>query len=878
MTEHPLERLIQTGEYNKIDSYFPKQHILTNTEKEYLLSGLRSKNWRVRHRCAKYLRIGTLSQKDAEALQNALSDGESSVANEALLSLMHYRPMHEKISAIILKKKAHLIQGYGSYGLLLEDIFKKADEVQLIQARFSDFTDQILQYGAEKKQGIFKSTFISAAKYAALIAPGRPSTIKRLFQIIEKDHKEYDLKYMAFNTLCQSNLTEESDLHRLYTLLPNFSQGVSISNLLLFAKHYCKTEEQRRVFLITALMRFKEVDEDMSSDLLELRELLKIDAERCLQDQEIQKLNNGVFSKSVFSVLIHGKNPFDDIPLKLEEFLDCHFVSLSPARDSNHLYLVPTEKLFDTKWYAQKKIVQSQLNNLERRSEFSIFSNAKTQQIRIRIPYGWETNFSYSPEGYSLSFYGGIDRWKQPKMTYELYFELAKRQAQFEAFRDSTDSLISELFYAITLRDFSKIEPKWLWVEENLGKYFEETGMISSFALSLLDIHAPLKTPRTRLQGTMIQFYKAQTTQETLLYRLLVELPASSAPHTQLWDDFELFFADFFAEIPSNDVLRCFQPTLEAIKTEAEASYTFWLEWFSERCQNEDLLHSLSVWIMNLNINTSVSVLRSLIEKSNNISTLLISNMRSALTKLGDQAQLKEFNEQYSQSKKNKKQKPNLDEDPTIVPADFDINAAMARMAHLNDKMVTEWNKRQKFSAIGPFLPEAIFLQLRILHYWLPHPLSGKEYPQGRATSAIMTNYLFYLIDQKEFDEAFAFLKKHLENKTIFAAQLRDFPRAEGIFSAVIQLAYHTEKEEHQAFAIAVMDWVLKHHEIKQGWSYIFLAVVYIWKDDIEAALDSVEKAVWMDPESKRSMQEDMETYSCYKPLHAEPRYQAIFG
>ena len=138
---------------------------------------------------------------------------------------------------------------------------------------------------------------------------------------------------------------------------------------------------------------------------------------------------------------------------------------------------------------------------------------------------------------------------------------------------------------------------------------------------------------------------------------------------------------------------------------------------------------------------------------------------------LDDHSQMERFVRQYAPELNEEMEiEFSEEEDPTVIPDGFDIDAAMRRLTVLNNKMYHLYEKSQRFIDMEALLPEALFLQRRVLHFWLPHPLSGLSYPKGRATSGAMLNYLYYLIEIQEYDTAFSFLEKHFEEKIILAA------------------------------------------------------------------------------------------------------------
>ena len=214
--------------------------------------------------------------------------------------------------------------------------------------------------------------------------------------------------------------------------------------------------------------------------------------------------------------------------------------------------------------------------------------------------------------------------------------------------------------------------------------------------------------------------------------------------------------------------------------------------------------------------------------------------------------------------------------DPTEIPEDFDIEMATLRMNYLSTQMTEIWEKYGSFAKMADLMDEALFLQIRTLHYWLPHPLSGADYPFGQATSSIMVNYLYYLLESNQEEQAFEFIQKHVADKTIYTAQLKRSYTAQKILSVAIQIACRTQNSTHRQFAMDLMDWMPQYIP-KDGWSFVHLAAVHLWKDDWDKAFEAIRKALSLSPEATLDIEDYIEEQDCYRSLKEHPKFGTLF-
>ena len=236
MNNHPLQRLIQTGNFSKIDAYFQSKNNLTTEETDLLLSGLNAREWRVRHRCAKALRLGVLHLEACELLKQKLEDKEYLVVVSTFLSLLHQPLMRDFVCTFLLKKETSILYKCYPSALFLEDLYKTAFEISFVDSRFSDFTDKVLQAGIQKNTKILGCNTLAAIKYASIIGHNRQSTIDILLKIrkYSDEKKESHIhprwEKNSVNSLCALQLPTQEYKDQVYALASRFGFWITLPN------------------------------------------------------------------------------------------------------------------------------------------------------------------------------------------------------------------------------------------------------------------------------------------------------------------------------------------------------------------------------------------------------------------------------------------------------------------------------------------------------------------------------------------------------------------------------------------------------------------------------------------------------------------------
>ena len=168
------------------------------------------------------------------------------------------------------------------------------------------------------------------------------------------------------------------------------------------------------------------------------------------------------------------------------------------------------------------------LTNLARASDFTITEDDDNNQQQKDV----SINMDIKPISHTFQihltvhFYGGDNEDSWSDLTYELYIELAQRNAS-RGFENAASHLICNCLKGISTGDIEEIETTWF------GSGTRSVLIIpppecSQFCVDSFGHPLPKEQRRSSIKGSAVGIILAQTLQDTLLYRLLADFAIPS--------------------------------------------------------------------------------------------------------------------------------------------------------------------------------------------------------------------------------------------------------------------------------------------------------------------------------------------------------------
>ena len=602
MTQHLLYSLLQREGSSKIQYYFRGKSTRTKEETTILFEGLKSERWRIREQCAIALRLGELTTEECQLLVSMFHDEEDAVVVEILFTLMYQPSMCDFVCDFltthqneILKEEKYKGGLFGSFvgSLFIGYLYEAALDCSFIDSRFCDFTDKLFREGMqlEIKNRNRIGGMCELIQYTSIMAHNRPSTIELLLYLMDLVNKSMHPRYKeyAIRSLSVTQLPTEEYKEQVYSYICKYGFWLDIPMILTFAQQFTFTETNRKSFILSVLRRHRGVSEEDHLALLELRRILQIDSGFWLEDPDICALEDTIgYSNSVFNSFLFGTNPFSYMPHRRASILDCTMVLVRVNENiSKHFLIEPaTDHKHDLATF--EKLQQHTLKTLEKFSVLTITEHHKEQSIHVHRPLNWKTNFYYRDDSFEIGFYNGKDRFDTREKTYASYLEIAQRELRNRAFFHAESSLIFELISCLNQGDVDEIEMVWTWVEDNISPHYEYVAYLSSFALSLLDIHKPQGQRRTSIKGSVVEFIDMETELNLLFCRLLTDLSNSQDNHPVIRSELEQFFEELLEPTHTIDSSKAFYHLFSSLKALSSDVHDYWQQWFACHKKNNE--------------------------------------------------------------------------------------------------------------------------------------------------------------------------------------------------------------------------------------------------------------------------------------------------